>query len=75
MTSQSTGPSAGGEAMQRPVGVTILSVLNYLVGAYLVFGSMFGLLTLWPVLSAWRWRDSPFAVVFLCVTALFLAAC
>ena len=50
--------------MQRPAGVTILAVLNSLVGAYLVFGSMFGLLALWL---------GPFAVVFLCVTALFLS--
>lgn len=50
--------------MQRPAGVTILAVLNYLVGAYLVVGSMFGLLALWL---------RPFVVVFLCVTALFLS--
>ena len=50
--------------MQRPAGVTILAVLNYLVGAYLVLGSMFGLLALWL---------GPFFVVFVCVTALFLS--
>lgn len=50
--------------MQRPAGVTILAVLNYLVGAYLVVGSMFGLLALWL---------GPFAVEFFCVTALFLS--
>ena len=50
--------------MQRPAVVTILALLNYLVGAYLVVGSMFGLLALWL---------GPFAVVFLCITALFLS--
>jgi hypothetical protein len=65
MTSQSTsGRSAGGEAMQRPAGVTILAVLNYLMGAYLVVGSMFFVLALWL---------GPFFFVFLCVTALFLS--
>lgn len=63
LTSQSiSGPSAGGEAMQRPVGVTILAVLNYIVGAYLFVGSMFGLFALWL---------GPFAVVFWGVNALF----
>lgn len=50
--------------MQRPAGVTILAVLNYLVGAYLVVGSMFFFLALWL---------GPFFFVFLCVTALFLS--
>jgi hypothetical protein len=50
--------------MQRPAGVTILAVLNYLVGAYLVLGSMFFLLALWL---------GPFFVVFVGVTALFLS--
>src|SRR6266851_1903130 len=48
--------------MRRPAGVTILAVLNYLVGAYLFVGSMFGLLALWL---------GPFAVVFWGVNALF----
>jgi ABC-type uncharacterized transport system permease subunit len=48
--------------MQRPAGVTILAVLNYLVGAYLFVGSMFGLMALWL---------GPFAVVFWGVNALF----
>ena len=33
--------------MQRPAGITILALLNYLVGTYLFVGSMFGLLALW----------------------------
>lgn len=32
--------------MQRPAGVTILAVLNYLAGASLFVGSMFGLFAL-----------------------------
>lgn len=50
--------------MQRPGGVTILAVLNYLVGAYLFFGSMFFFLALWL---------GPFFIVFVGVTTLFLS--
>ena len=48
--------------MRRPAGVTILAVLNCLVGGYLFVGSLFGLLALWL---------GPFAVVFWGVNALF----
>ena len=48
--------------MQRPAGVRILAVLNYLVGACMFGGSMFGLFALWL---------GPFALVFWGVNALF----
>lgn len=48
--------------MQRPAGVTILAVLNYLVGVYLFVASMFGLFALWL---------GPFALVYWGVNALF----